>query len=85
MFDMLEVIFYKQHSMATEVGFLEMPRCVSLVSEHPNQFAIVRDDIRRVVTKRFPYCIYFPVEQHRIVVLAVFHGNRNPAIWQART
>jgi len=25
MFDMLEVIFCEQHSMATEVGFLEMP------------------------------------------------------------
>jgi len=25
MFDMLEVIFCEQHSMVTEVGFLEMP------------------------------------------------------------
>jgi hypothetical protein len=24
------------------------------------------------------------IEQHRIVVLAVFHGRRDPAIWVAR-
>jgi plasmid stabilization system protein ParE len=28
--------------------------------------------------------VYFRAEQHRIVVLAVFHGNRDPAIWQTR-
>ncbi len=48
------------------------------------QFAVVREDVRRVVANRFPYSVYFRAEKHRIVVLAVFHGNRNPAIWQAR-
>ena len=50
----------------------------------PLQFTVVREDIRRVVANRFPYSVYFPAEKHRIVVLAVSHGNRDPAIWQAR-
>ncbi len=50
----------------------------------PLQFTVVREDIRRVVANRFPYSVYFRAEKHRIVVLAVFHGNRDPAIWQAR-
>ena len=62
----------------------EIDRCVSLASEHPLQFTVVREDIRRVVANRFPYSVYFRAEKHRIVVLAVFHGNRDPAIWQAR-
>ena len=62
----------------------EIDRCVSLASKNPLQFAVVREDIRRVVANRFPYSVYFRAEKHRIVVLAVFHGNRNPAIWQAR-
>jgi plasmid stabilization system protein ParE len=62
----------------------EIDRCVSLASKNPLQFAVVREDIRRVVANRFPYSVYFRSEPHRIVVLAVFHGNRNPAIWQAR-
>ena len=62
----------------------EIDRCVSLASEHPLQFPIVREDIQRVVANRFPYSVYFRAEKHRIVVLAVFHGNRDPAIWLAR-
>jgi plasmid stabilization system protein ParE len=62
----------------------EIDSCVLLASKSPLQFAVVREDIRRVVANRFPYSVYFRAEPHRIVVLAVFHGNRNPAIWQAR-
>ena len=62
----------------------EIDRCVLLASKNPLQFAVVREDIRRVVANRFPYSVYFRAEKHRIVVLAVFHGNRNPTIWQAR-
>ncbi len=62
----------------------EIDRCVLLASKSPLQFSVVLKDIRRVVANRFPYSVYFRAESHRIVVLAVFHGNRNPAIWQAR-
>jgi plasmid stabilization system protein ParE len=41
-------------------------------------------DIRRVVAKRFPISVYFRAETRRIVVLAVFHGSRDLAIWQHR-
>ncbi len=62
----------------------EIERCVSLASKLPLQFAIVREDIRRIVANRFPYNVYFRAEKHRIVVLAVFHGSRDFVIWQAR-
>ena len=62
----------------------EIDRCVSQASKKPLQFAVVSVDIRRVVANRFPYSVYFRAEKHRIVVLAVFHGSRNPAIWLAR-
>ncbi|HRD90162.1 MAG TPA: hypothetical protein PK752_18175 [Accumulibacter sp.] len=63
----------------------EIDGCVSLAAEHPLQFAVVREDIRRVVARRFPYSVYFRAEDCRIVVLAAFHGSRNPGTWQART
>ena len=44
----------------------------------PNQFACVRADVRRAVLQRFPYSIYFIVEDDRIVVLAIFHARRDP-------
>lgn len=63
---------------------IEIDRCVAQAAEHPFQHPPAHNDTRRVVARRFPYCVYYRTEEHRIVVLAVFHGRRNPAIWRAR-
>lgn len=77
--------WYESKRVGLALEFMaEIDRCVSLASEHPLQFAVVRENIRRVVVNRFPYSVYFRAENHCIVVLAVFHGSRDPAIWQAR-
>ena len=48
----------KRRGLALEF-IAEIDRCVSLASEHALQFAVVREDIRRVVANRFPYSVYF--------------------------
>jgi len=79
------IALYEGKRLGLGLEFIaEIDRCVLLASKNPLQFAVVREDIRRVVANRFPYSVYFRAEKHRIVVLAVFHGNRNPTIWQAR-
>jgi len=62
----------------------EIDRCVLLASENPCRFALVYKDIRRIIVNRFPYGVYFRVEENRIVIMAVFHSSRNPSAWQAR-
>jgi plasmid stabilization system protein ParE len=73
----------KQQRLAFEF-MTEIERCISQAAENPFQFAIARADIRRVVARRFPYCVYFRAEPQRIVVLAIFHSSRAPSIWQGR-
>jgi plasmid stabilization system protein ParE len=34
--------------------------------------------------RRFPYGIFFLLKETRIVVIACFHGRRNPRHWQLR-
>lgn len=78
-------IWYEGKRVGLGIEFIgEIERCISVASSEPLQFAVVRDDVRRVVAHRFPYSVYFRTEGNRLVVLAVFHANRNPAIWQAR-
>lgn len=74
----------KRFGLAREF-IAEIDRCIVLASEHPLQYAIIHKDVRRVVANRFPYSVYFRVEDHRIVVLAVFHSSRDSAAWLART
>jgi plasmid stabilization system protein ParE len=55
------------------------------ISAGPALYPVVFGDVRRAVVRRFPYAIFFRVRPQRIVVLAVFHGSRDPRIWQSRT
>ena len=53
--------WYEGQRLGLALEFMaEMDRCVSLAAEHPLQFSVVRDDIRRVVANRFPYSVYSP-------------------------
>ncbi len=66
----------------------EFVACVDAALEQlvrsPEAHPRVHGDIRRVLVRRFPHGIFYVVESGDIVVLAVFHGRRNPAQWQRR-
>ena len=57
---------------------------VESLAEHPLQFPVVYRSRRRAGVRRFPYGILFEVQQRRIVVIACFHGRRNPRRSQSR-
>jgi len=50
----------------------------------PFAYQELRSGIRRAIIRRFPYAIYFSIEEEVIVVVAVLHGARDPAEWQRR-
>lgn len=64
---------------------LAVDEAVESLADAPMVFAVVKNGLRRAGVKRFPYGLFFLVEQRRIVVIACFHGKRNPAHWQSRT
>jgi plasmid stabilization system protein ParE len=57
---------------------------VAAIAEHPLQFPVVHRNRRRAGVLRFPYGIFFEVQEHRIVVIACFHGRRDPRRWLSR-
>ncbi|MET0987701.1 MAG: type II toxin-antitoxin system RelE/ParE family toxin [Steroidobacteraceae bacterium] len=56
-----------------------------LIAENPLGYPVVHRDTRRSLMTRFPFGIYFRVEQSQLVVVAVVHGSRHPQRWQSRT
>ena len=59
-------------------------QAVSLAAEHPLRHPVIYRNIRRVRARQFPDSVFYVPEADRIVVLAVFHSSRSPAIWQRR-
>ena len=57
---------------------------VDAIAQRPLQFSVVHRGGRRAGVRRFPYGIFFEVQETRIVVIACFHSKRDPSQWRAR-
>jgi len=55
------------------------------ISHQPESYPIVYRNVRRTLIRKFPFGIHYIIEESRIVVLAVFHFNRDPKNWKSRT
>lgn len=62
----------------------ELEHAIASAAAAPQRYPVTFGDVRRTVTRRFPFAIYFRVRSETLIVLAVFHGRRNPAEWQLR-
>jgi plasmid stabilization system protein ParE len=50
----------------------------------PDSYPVVESEIRQAIVRKFPYSVLYLLESNRVVVLAVFHGSRDPEDWQSR-
>jgi plasmid stabilization system protein ParE len=77
--------WYEEQRPGLGRAFLvEVGGVLDRLSEHPHLAAIIHHDIRRALTRRFPYGVFFVLENDAIVVLAVLHAKRDPARWRQR-
>jgi len=56
----------------------ELDRVMSRLSTDPRIYQTVNKEVRRALTRRFPYGIYYLVDEDRVNVLRVLHLARNP-------
>ena len=50
----------------------------------PEAYREVVPGVRRVITRRFPYGVYYRIDLDQIAVLAVYHSKRDPRGWANR-
>ena len=55
------------------------------MSANPRQFPLVFKNVRRALLRRFPYALFFVVEDEIILIVACFHASRDPLQWQKQT
>lgn len=63
---------------------LSIDAAINSIQRNPFQHPIIYKNIRRALTRRFPYQVFFIVDDLQIIVIAIFHGMRNPCVWQGR-
>ena len=62
--------------------------CVEEVLERigrtPEMYTAVYHDVRRALTRRFPYAVYYRIAGNEVVVLGILHTHRDAREWQSR-
>ncbi|MCI5122554.1 MAG: type II toxin-antitoxin system RelE/ParE family toxin [Candidatus Electrothrix sp. AUS4] len=56
----------------------------SQIEDNPYIYPVVYRNIRRAVMSRFPFAVYYLLNEEAAVVIAVMHGSRHPARWRKR-
>jgi plasmid stabilization system protein ParE len=64
----------------------EIIRAIGRAQKEPELFRVLRrgDGMRRVLTERFPYRVFFTVTDETLHVHAVLHGARHDRHWRGR-
>src|SRR5689334_16968864 len=64
----------------------EVQSAIARAMKNPESFTAVRRNptVRRVLTRRFPYRVFFIDRHDALVVFAVLHASRHDRIWKHR-
>jgi toxin ParE1/3/4 len=79
------VRWYKQIRPGLEADFrLCVWATVHRIARNPEAYAMVSKRLRRALTDRFPFGVFYLQEPDAIHVLGVLHNSRDPLVWQSR-
>lgn len=57
---------------------------VDHIVESPVSWRVFEGEVRRYLTKVFPYAVLYTIEGDYILVVAVMHCHREPGYWHQR-
>jgi toxin ParE1/3/4 len=65
----------------------EVRSAIGRALQSPESFMCVRRNptVRRILTRRFPYRVFFIVRPDAIVIFCVLHAARHDRVWQHRS
>ena len=78
-------LWYAQIGEPLSERFIDaVGKTAQLIGEYPLRFPEIYRNRRRAAVQRFPYGLFYQIETNRILLIACFHGKRNPHLWQQR-
>ena len=64
--------------------FRSIDAAFTLINRSPLLYTEIYRNIRRALIRKFPFEIFYIIDNDKIIVLAVFHAKRNPKKWKER-
>ncbi|HEV7396804.1 MAG TPA: type II toxin-antitoxin system RelE/ParE family toxin [Pyrinomonadaceae bacterium] len=57
---------------------------IKRVVEAPTRWRVIEEDVRRCLTRVFPYAVLYTIEPDFLLIVAVMHCSREPGYWRGR-
>ncbi|MSU36359.1 MAG: type II toxin-antitoxin system RelE/ParE family toxin [Pedosphaera sp.] len=71
--------FYEGRNIGLGTAFTnEIESTIRRIVSDPGQPRCIEGDVRRCLTKRFPYGILYTIEPEFILIIAIMHCSRKP-------
>jgi len=79
--DDLEIAFgwYEEQRLGLGFEFLDcVEAMIETIQEFPKLYAMHHDRFRRALVRRFPFSIFYTIEEKDIIVHAIFDNRQDP-------
>jgi toxin ParE1/3/4 len=73
--------YESQQRTLGEAFLVDLRLTMDRIGRFPESSPVVRKRVRRAFVTKFPYLVFYIVDATRVVVLAVLHTSRDPAVW----
>ena len=78
-------LYYTERDPALALRFVEaVEDATRRILEAPERWRVLDEDVRRCLTRVFPYGVLYTIEPDFILVVAVMHCSREPGYWKRR-
>ncbi len=78
-------IYYEQRQRALGERFISaVQTAIDHIIDSPLSGRVLAEEVRRYLTKVFPYAVLYTVEDDYILIVAVMHCHREPGYWLNR-
>jgi toxin ParE1/3/4 len=76
--------YAEQRAEVAQVFINNVEDAVHRIRESSDRYVVIDEDVRRCMTRKFPYGVLYTIEQDYILILAVMHCSREPGYWKNR-
>jgi len=79
------VSYYESHQSGLGERFIQsVYSAIAGINENPEAWAEIEQDVRRKLTRVFPYALLYTIEPENILIVAVMHCHKEPGYWRSR-
>jgi len=77
--------WYAEQDLKLAFRFIDaVEESVARVVATPLRWRVFEQDVRRGLTRVFPYAVLYTIEVDFILIVAVMHCSREPGYWKSR-